>query len=114
VEKTYAVGGTPHRVALSRDADAVYVSNDAGLNVIDVASGTAVTLPAGACYGVAVSPDNEQIYITLPGANEIVVIDRETLQPVVGLIAPGAVHGVAFDRLGHTAIVGGASTVVIQ
>ena len=69
VLRTFAVGGTPQGVALNRKGTRLYVANEGGyLNDIDLRTGViGPTIPlAGGGFGVGVTPDDNQAYITIP------------------------------------------------
>jgi YVTN family beta-propeller protein len=71
-------GQAPHIVLLGPGAKTGYVSNDrtGDVAVIDMKSGSVVTIPLGARpQGEAFSRDGKSLYVTLMGAAAIAVID---------------------------------------
>ncbi len=72
----------PREVALSADCSTAYVSNDAGVSVIDLESRTIVdTVPVTGVWGMAVTPDGGSLYMAHHrwwGEGGITVMDTES------------------------------------
>ena len=83
--RSFAVGGSPYRFALSPDGTRAYTTNLAGpsLSIVDVAAGTTLaTLPIGVePTGLAVSPDGTRAYVVSQAERRMTIVD--TTQNVV-------------------------------
>jgi len=114
ITRTYYVGGMPQRIAVAPDGSEIYVANEeAGLNVVDVESGALTSVSFGtAAYGLGLTPDAEQLYVLLPRAGEVRILDRVTRAPVKTVWVGGTPRNVTFDRLGMTALVTTEEAVV--
>jgi YVTN family beta-propeller protein len=77
--RSFAVGGSPYRFALSPDGTRAYTTNLAGpsLSVVDVAAGTTLaTLPVGVePAGLAVSPDGTRVYVVSQAERRMTIVD---------------------------------------
>ena len=107
ITRTYDIGGMPQRIAVAPDGSEIYVANEqAGLNVVDVKSGTVTAVPFGtAAYGLGLTPDGEQLYVLLPRAGEVRILDRATRAPIKTVFVGGTPRNVTFDPVGTTALV---------
>lgn len=114
ITRTYHIGGMPQRIAAAPDGSELYVANEqAGLNVVDVESGAVTSLPFGtAAYGLGLTPDGEQLYVLLPRAAEVRILDRVTRDPIKTVWVGGTPRNVTFDPLGTTALVTTEEAVV--
>jgi YVTN family beta-propeller protein len=114
VTRTYPIGGAPQRVAVAPDGSVLYVANEAhGLDIVDVVSGIATQLSFGtAGYGLGLTPDGAQLYILLPDAGEVRILERATLAPVRTLVVGGRPRNVVFTSDGRTALVANEQAVV--
>jgi YVTN family beta-propeller protein len=103
----YSVGGSPQRLAVSPDGTELYVATEGvGLGIVDLRNGTlsSVALPTGG-YGVGLTPDAKQLFVTSPLAGTVTVIDRATRAIVRTIAGAGMPRNVAFQPGGCTAIV---------
>ncbi len=88
--RTFSVGPSPYRFALSPDGTRAYTTNLAApsLSIVDVASGTVVaTTPVGIePTGLAVSPDGSRVYVASQMQRTLAVIDARdgSVQRTVG------------------------------
>lgn len=114
VTRIYAIGGAPQRLAVAPDGSELYVANEAsGLDVVDVSSGSVASVPFGtAGYGLGLTPDGRQLYVLLPDAGEVRILDRVTRAPVQTLVVGGRPRNVAFDASGRTAVIATEAAVV--
>jgi YVTN family beta-propeller protein len=114
ISRTYSVGGMPQRVAVAPDGSEIYVANErTGLNVVNVESGIVNSLSFGtAAYGLGLTPDAEQLYVLLPGAGEVQILNRTTLTPIKRLPVLGMPRNIAFDAGGTTALITTEAAVV--
>jgi YVTN family beta-propeller protein len=101
-------GNVLQGIAMSTDGSELYVADEgAVLHVVSVESGTQVaevSLP-GAGFGVALSPDNAQVYVGLVFDGAVLVVDRAS-RTVVRTIATGGIpRRIAFSAGGETAVI---------
>jgi YVTN family beta-propeller protein len=72
--------GTPHAVAVSPDQKLLYVASDNSVvqyNLVTKTISKPIAVPAGA-YGVSVSSDGKQLYVTSTTGNKVFIIDTDT------------------------------------
>lgn len=105
---SYAVGGRPQRIAVSPDGATLYAANeDQGLDVVTLSNGTVTTvsgLTTG--YGLGITPDGAQLWVTSPGEGRVYIVDRQTLAVTTVQLAGGVVpRNVAFNAAGTTGVV---------
>jgi YVTN family beta-propeller protein len=107
----WVVGGVPQRLAVSRAGDELYVANEDGqsprVDVVNTRTGAVIRripLLSGG-YGLARSPDDKQVYVSMPAAGRVAVIDRATRTQVRTIVTGGAPRNIAFDRVGTTAAI---------
>jgi DNA-binding beta-propeller fold protein YncE len=106
VLRTFPVGGTPQEMALNRKGTRLYVANEAGyLNEIDLTTGQeAPHIPLqGGGFGVGVTPDDGQAYVTEPSAGVIQTITLQTRKIAKTFAVGGEPRRVAFSQQGHIA-----------
>jgi YVTN family beta-propeller protein len=106
--RSLAVPGRPQGLVLSRGGNELYVAGEAGnLVVLALETGTEVAripLAAGG-FGLAVTPDQAQIWVTAPRTGQVFVLDRLS-RAIVNTIAVGGIpRRIAFDRSGATAVI---------
>src|SRR6266576_321635 len=98
-------------MALSHDGTRLYVADEGGvLRVVDIASGTPVdTVVVGPrAFGVALSPDDSQLYVGVMDLGLVRVIDRASLAIVNTIQLPesGAFpRRIAFNQDGTIAVI---------
>ena len=97
-------------IALSIDDAELYVACDktkGSVVVLDPKTFAPITTInlAGAAFGLAVTPDNAQIYVTMPALGGLMVIDRVTRTCVRGIVVQGAPRRIAFSPTGDKAYV---------
>ena len=111
---TLVTGGTPQRMAVSADGNELYIANEIlGLDFWDLNAGTRITSVPIDAYGLALSPDNAQIYVTDPQTGILHIIDRATRQAGhVSIIVQGTPRNIAFNRLGTEALISNESGYV--
>ncbi|HLL46208.1 MAG TPA: hypothetical protein VK399_05850, partial [Longimicrobiaceae bacterium] len=75
-----------HMLALALDGRRIFTSNlgSGSVSALDVATGAHLrTIPTGAgAEGIDVSPDGAQVWVTNRDADNVVVLDASTLQPL--------------------------------
>lgn len=101
--RTFAVGGRPQGVALNRRATHLYVANENGyLSDINLATGDIappVALTSGG-FGVGVTPDDNQAYITLPFEGVLQIFGLQTRKLLGRLTVDGEPRRIGFSRAG--------------
>ena len=114
VTRTYTVGGAPQRLAVAPDGSELYVANEvSGLDVVNVGSGAVTSYDFGSPgYGLGLTPDGAQIYLLLPDAGEVRVLQRLSRAPVKTIIVGGRPRNVAFAVDGRTALLTNEDAVV--
>lgn len=107
--RTFVTGGKAQEVVVSQDGTELFVA-DQDLQKVDVfslASGTrSASIPVnGNAWGMALTPDQQQLYVGLLFQGEVAVIDRAT-RAVVNRIATGGVpRRIVFNEQGTIAVV---------
>lgn len=106
--KAYTVGGRPQRIAVAPDGATLYAANeDQGLDIVNLSTGT-VTTDSGLAtgYGLGLTPDGAQLWVTSPNEARVYIVDRQTLAVSTVQLAGGVVpRNVAFDAAGTTGVV---------
>lgn len=102
--RTFFVGGIPQELAVNRRGTHLYVANESGyLTDIDLVTGQPgdpIQLPGGA-FGVGVTPDDGQAYVTIPYRGMVQVFSLQTGQLTSTLQVGGEPRRVAFSQQGH-------------
>jgi YVTN family beta-propeller protein len=114
ITRSFLVGGMPQRLAVSPDGSEVYAANEVnGLDVIKVASGDVSHVSFGTPgYGLGITPDGVQLYVLLPDAGVVAVLNRADRSLVKTIPVGGRPRNVAFDVPGRTALVTNEQAVV--
>jgi YVTN family beta-propeller protein len=109
ITRTYPVSGMPQRIAVSRDGTEIYIASETvGLEILDVASGTRVTVPGvgSGAVGLALSPDQAEIWVTNPPLGRVYMVSRSTRTVLRGLVLTGgSPRNVTFDYHGRVALI---------
>lgn len=110
VTATYTVGGRPQRLAVSPDGANLYAANeDSGMSVVSLTGGGVQPAVHGVLsgYGLAMTPDGAQVWVTDPSSGTLYIVDRSSLT-VTSARALGAgvvPRNVAFTADGRGAVV---------
>jgi DNA-binding beta-propeller fold protein YncE len=105
----------PQRIAVNRTGNELYIASEAvGLEVLNLASGThePVSGVGVGAVGLALSPDEQVLYVTRPPAGELVIVDCVSRQVVKTLSFLSRPRNVAFAANGRVALVTGERGVV--
>ncbi len=103
VVRTFNVGGVPQGLALNKKGSHLYVANQGGyLNDIILATGAMGTqIPiAGVGFGVGVTPDDHEAWITLPLNGLVQVFNLQKRRITGSLNVGGEPRRVAFSAQG--------------
>lgn len=113
ISRTYNVGGMPQRLVVAPDGSELYVANEInGLDVINVASGAVISKSLGSAgYGIGLTPDGSQLFVLLPQAGTLLVLDRASRSTVKTLLVGGTPRNVAFAADG-TALIANEQAIV--
>ena len=104
------LNGPAQDVALSPDDTKAYVALEAG-SVVAYNTGTLVETarvaltPAQQAFGLAMTPDGAQLYVTSPGTGSAAVIDVASLVVLRSLALGGEPRRVAFNKSGSVAVI---------
>lgn len=117
ITRIYDVGPLPERMAISADGRTLYAADQSvSLDKVDLQSG-AVTHPDSSAggYGIGLTPDGAQLYLTLVSPAEVWIVDPATLHVQRVLPIGGWPDGVAFDSTGDLAVVmNGQSAIFVR
>lgn len=105
--RRFEVGGTAQDLAITRDGLALYAANEKGwLNRIHLPTGrlTTVTL-GGRAIGLALSPDEQVLFVGMVFDGRVIVIDASTLTIRTSLPTGGKPREMAFDSTGRQAVI---------
>ncbi|MDQ6828311.1 MAG: hypothetical protein M3081_05540, partial [Gemmatimonadota bacterium] len=105
--RTYAVGNAPQRLAISPDGGELYVATEGvGVSIVNVSSGAITQVPmVTGGYGIGLTPDGTQLFVTSPLNGSITVLDRTSHATVLTYTNFGRPRNVAFRAGTCTAIV---------
>lgn len=100
------MGGMPQRLAVSSDGKELYVANEVlGLDIWNLTSRSRITTVPIEAYGLALSPDNAQLYVSDPVGGLVKIVDRASRQVVGSIITQGRPRNIAFNSRGTEALI---------
>jgi YVTN family beta-propeller protein len=108
VRRSLALGGMPQGMIMSSEGKELYVANESGwLDVIDVAQWRSVArVPlAGGGFGLALSPDEAHLYVSLPNAGRVQIVNIPSRHVIKTLETGGTPRRIAFNYHGGIAVV---------
>ena len=108
VLRTFEAGGQTQALAIAADCSELYVANESGgLDVVDLQRGIVIASLqlGGAAYGLALTPDNVQLYVGLVSRERVLVVDRASLRVTNTIGTGGLPREIAFTRSGDCALV---------
>lgn len=110
IARTLVVGGATGPVqdlVVSPDDRSLYVANEAGwVAVVNLSSWSRTdSIPVPGAYGMALTPDGTQLWVTQPTLSTTTVLDCATHQVVGTAHTFGVPRRIAFTRDGSTALV---------
>ncbi|HKE90033.1 MAG TPA: YncE family protein [Gemmatimonadales bacterium] len=101
--RTFIVGGTPQGMAITRKGDRLYVANEAGyLTEITLQTGaiTATMTLAGGGFGVGVTADDNQAWVTIPSQGKVQIFGLQNHHLSQGLTVGGNPRRLGFSQHG--------------
>jgi YVTN family beta-propeller protein len=108
VMRTLALPGMPQGLALSPDGKELYAAGETGaFMVVDLERGAEkarIRLPAGG-FGIALTPDEAQVWITIPRTGQVLVIDRASRTLLAEVTLGGTPRRIVFSQSGNTAVI---------
>lgn len=109
VTRTFVTGGKAQEVVVSADGTELFVA-DQDLQKVDVfnlGSGAGITsIPVGGnAWGMAMTPDQTQLYVGLLFQGQVVVIDRATRAVTRRITTGGIPRRIIFNKVGTIAVV---------
>jgi YVTN family beta-propeller protein len=108
VTRRFTVNGIPQELIVSKDGTELYSANEAGwVDVIDLETGTVVahiTL-AGGGFGMALSPDEVHLYVSVPNEGVVQVVNTQSRNITHTIAVEGHPRRIAFDYHGGRAVV---------
>lgn len=109
VSRTFVTGSKAQAVVVTRDGGELFVADeDLGkVDVFSLASGELLTSISvdGNPWGMAITPDQQQLYVGLVFQGEVAVIDRATREVVRRIDTGGAPRRIVFNQAGTIAVV---------
>ena len=106
---TRIVGGSLQDIAISQDETEIYVANEGGrIDILDggtLVVNSSIVLRGLTPFGLSLTPDNTQLYVTSPQTGSVAIIDRGTKALLKTLPVSGIPRRVAFDATGAVAVV---------
>lgn len=112
VRRTFSPGGIPQALVVSRTGHELYVANESGwLDVYTIASGNlAARIPLnGGGFGMALSPDQARVYVSLANAGRIQVVNVNSRTTMHTFEVGGTPRRIAFTRHGGIAAIANES-----
>ncbi len=101
--RTFVVGGTPQGMAITRRGDRLYVANEAGfLTEITLQTGniTATMSLSGGGFGVGVTADDVQAWVTIPSAGTVQIFNLQNHHLSQAITVGGEPRRLGFSQLG--------------
>ena len=109
ITRTFVTGSKAQEVVVSRDGTELFVADEdlEKVDVFNLSSGARVASidVGGNPWGMALSPDQEQLYVGLVFQGEVVVIDRASRAVVQRIPTGGAPRRIVFNQSGTLAVV---------
>jgi YVTN family beta-propeller protein len=104
--RTLLVGGTPQDIAVVNSRNALYVANEDGyLDIWNLGSGArSDSVGLHAPFGLAVTPDGEQAWVTQPTSSSVSVVNLTTHEISDSIPVGGTPRHIAFTPSGKVAV----------
>jgi YVTN family beta-propeller protein len=109
ITRTFVTGGTTQQVLVAGDAAELFVADEAleRVDVFNLVSGARVASISvgGNAWGMALTPDQQQLYVGLVSQGEVAVVDRSSRTVVRRIATGGTPRRIVFNQSGTLAIV---------
>ncbi|HEX2781872.1 MAG TPA: YncE family protein [Gemmatimonadaceae bacterium] len=107
VIRRFAPGGMTQEPAVASGSRELWVANERGpVSVISLATGEVSEVNVdGATWGLAVTPDEQQVWVGLIEDGVVAVIDRASRQVVRRIATRGRPRRIRFTRAGDVAVI---------
>ena len=109
VLRSNVLTGALQDVAISADEAEVYVANEKlGVQILDgatLARKQGIALPGFEAFGLALTPDDRELYLTSPSTGTVKIVERRTRTVIYTLNVGGTPRRIAFDPSGRTAFI---------
>lgn len=109
VLRTNVLTGALQDVAISADETEIYVANEKlGVQILDgatLARKQGIAIPGFETFGLALTPDDRELYLTSPTTGTVKIVERRTRTVLYTLNLGGTPRRIAFDPSGRTAFV---------
>jgi YVTN family beta-propeller protein len=103
---TLDTGGLPQRMAVSADGTELYIANEnLGLDIWNLGTASRIISLPMEGYGLALSPDNSQLYVSSPQGGVVVVFNRASRAVVDSIATGGGPRNITFSRYGVAALI---------
>jgi YVTN family beta-propeller protein len=114
VTRSFTPGGTPQDVVVGPGDNTLYVANEAGwVQVWSLTTWTQTdSIAVPAAFGLALTPDGKQLWVTETGAGLVSVIDCASRTVIETIAVLGGPRHVAITPDGTTAVVANEAGVV--
>lgn len=114
VTRSFTAGGTPQDLVVGPDDNTLYLANEAGWLYVWKLRSWARTdsIPVPYAFGLALTPDGKQLWVTQTLAGKITVVDCTSRAIVETVPVLGAPRHVAMTPAGTTAVVANEAGVV--
>lgn len=115
VMRRFVVDGIPQDMIVSKKGDELYVANEAGwVDVISLETGARLAHIelAGGGFGMAQSPDQVHLYVSVPSRGVVQVVNTESRRITHTIEVGGTPRRIAFDYHGGMAVVANESGAV--
>lgn len=109
VLRSNVLTGALQDVAISADETEIYVANEKlGVQILDgatLARKQGIALPGFEAFGLALTLDDRELYLTSPSTGSVKIVDRRTRTVLYTLNLGGTPRRIAFDPQGRTAFI---------
>jgi len=105
--RRFSPGARTQEVAVTKDGSELWIANEGGfVTVVTLATGASLKLPIGGqLWGLAISPDQAQVWVGSLDEGVVKVIDRATRSAGAPIAVGGRPRRIRFSRLGAYAVV---------
>ena len=111
IVRDFRLGGRTQEVAVTADGSELWIANETGfVTVVTLATGTMVDIPlAGMAWGLAISPDQQEVWVGLLNRGVVTVISRVSKAATKTIVVGGVPRRIRFSPHGEEAVVANES-----